>query len=75
MVDPLMISKLQMSMIEGWFTMAAHMMTACGNLWMHQGNLMHRPFGHRFHDIPPQGVSLQEHYGRRVRDVDVEHMR
>lgn len=75
MVDPLMLSKLHMAMIEGWMNMASHMMSAYGKIWMHQTELMHHPFGHRHHDIPPQGVNLQDHYGRRLHDVDVEHMR
>jgi len=63
--------KWQMSMLEAWADMNKRMVAQYMTVFQHQCNLLKGDHHLRWHNVPPAGSELDEHYGRRSTDVDV----
>lgn len=69
------IVRIQIAVVEGWI----HGLTHLWRTWQHMAMLNYEVTRHptfqRWHDLMPSGADWWSNYGRRARDVDVDHMR
>ena len=74
-MDPMLaMARYQSAMLTGWSRMWAAAFHQYGQFWKLQGELLrHHPM-HRWHAELSRNADLGDHYGRRARDVDVEHL-
>ncbi len=81
MFNPLIYAlRLQKSAFEGMAAMNRTFMDGYFKLVRHQQDAMLKHMGprraedkHRRPEVIPDGPDLQDHYGRRSHDIDVEH--
>ena len=68
-------ARMQATWMEAWMSTCCHAVEAWQHLWAANLQLFCHPAARRSHDAAPGGADWANHYGRRHRDVDVEHMR
>ncbi len=68
----LMMAQCQMAALEGWLKLNACMWRQYGNMLTLPQSLAKHPPYVRWHDVCFRGPDLNDHYGRRPHDVDVE---
>ncbi|MBF0372834.1 MAG: hypothetical protein HQL39_05380 [Alphaproteobacteria bacterium] len=57
-----------------WYESMLHGARACGHVVEAESRLLKPEPHRRSHNEPPHGPRLDDHYGRREHDVDVEHL-
>lgn len=72
MVNPFVfVAQCQMAALEGWLRLANCAVNQFAQTMMLPQKLLDHP-KHRHHNVAHRGADLNDHYGRRPHDVDVE---
>ena len=68
-------ARVELAMMENWTRVACAMLGGYAHLIDAVSTNAQRRLesAHRWHDVPPSGADLTEHYGRRHHDIDAEH--
>lgn len=68
----LMAFEWQMAAMQAWLRAMSCTATHCAHIAALPEELLNHPDHHRHHDVLYRGPDLEDHYGRRAHDVDVE---
>lgn len=67
----LMMAQCQLAAFDGWMRVANCSWRQYGRMMQLPQELLNHPH-YRMHDVCYRGADLDDHYGRRAHDVDIE---